>query len=388
MNVLKLYTKFLLIIFISVLAIKNTDAQNNLEITGYLQNMQFVWAQKHNPNWLLSTTINNRFNLSWYLSENITINGSIRNILEAGQLVETFPDYSEMITKDKGYVDLTWINSSSSSYAFYSNIDRLNLFYTKDNLEIQVGRQRINLGLNAVWTPNDIFNSSSFLNFDYVEKAGSDALRFQYYTGITSSIEFVYKLNSAKEISTAGIFKFNKWEYDFQLLGGIMEKDYVFGGGWAGQIKGAGFTGEFTYFRNRDNFIDTTGVFVAAVGGNYSFPNGLFIQGELLFNSGGKTENAGGINNIFNREYSAKNLSPAKYSLFGAISYPITPLNKLDFSAIFNPSDKSFYAGPSVNISLTENIYLLAAAQFFSGKQETEWGDYGQFYYLRFKWNF
>jgi len=129
-------------------------------------------------------------------------------------------------------------------------------------------------------------------------------------------------------------------------------------------------------------------VLAAAVGGSYTFTDSLFIYGEFLFNSGGKTENAGGLDNIFNQKYSAKNLSPAKYSLFGEISYPITPLNKLDFSAIFNPSDKSFYAGPSVDISLTENIYLLAAAQFFSGKQGTEWGDYGQFYYLRFKWNF
>jgi len=133
-----------------------------------------------------------------------------------------------MITKDNGYIDLTWVNSSSSSYVFYSNIDRLNLFYTKDNLEIQVGRQRINLGINMVWTPNDIFNSSSFLNFDYVEKAGSDAVRFQYYTGLTSSVEFVYKLNGHKEISAAGIFKFNKWGYDFQLLGGMMEKRLYF----------------------------------------------------------------------------------------------------------------------------------------------------------------
>jgi len=74
--------------------------------------------------------------------------------------------------------------------------------------------------------------------------------------------------------------------------------------------------------------------------------------------------------------------------LFGELSYQLIPLNNLGYPVIFNPSDNSFYAGPSLNISLTENIYLLTAAQFFSGNQGTEWGDYGQFYYLRLKWNF
>ena len=388
MNILKPNTKLSVIFIISVFVLGTAKAQSNVEINGYLQNMQFVWAQKHNPNWLLSTTINNRFNLSWYLSENITINGSIRNIFTAGQLVETLPNYSGMITKDNGYTDLTWINSSSSSYVFYSNIDRLNLFYTKDNLEIQVGRQRINLGLNAVWTPNDIFNSSSFLDFDYVEKSGSDAMRIQYYTGTASSLEIAYKINSNNKNTAAGIAKFNIWNYDFQFLGGVMDNDFVLGGGWAGQIGGAGFTGEITYFNSINRVNNSTGIIAAAFGGNYTFASSLFIRGEFLYNSSGATQNIGTFSDLFQNNYSAKNLSPSRYSLFTEVSYPITPLITADFSTIINPIDGSFYMAPYVNFSLTENIYLLTAAQFFRGSRGTEWGDYGRFYYLRLKWNF
>ena len=76
---------------------------------------------------------------------------------------------------DNGYLDLTEKISSGNSYLLYTNIDRLNLSYTFNKLEIQIGRQRVNWGISSVWTPNDIFNSSSFINFDYAEKPGSDA---------------------------------------------------------------------------------------------------------------------------------------------------------------------------------------------------------------------
>ncbi len=377
------------IVFVNQLLFLNfSKAQEKITVNGYIQNFQTIWKPQYLSKLQLSSSINNRLNFTFYPSEKLTANVSMRNIIEYGDFVSSIPGYSDLVTVDNGYLNLTKKIASGVSYIFYTNIDRLNLMYSSDNIEVEIGRQRINLGINMVWTPNDIFNSSSFLNFDYVEKPGSDAFRIQYYMDATSSIEFVYKLNSSKEISAAGILKFNNWGYDFQLLGGVMEKDFVFGGGWSGQIEGAGFSGEMTYFRNKQNFSDTTGIFVAALGSNYTFPNSLFISGEFLFNSRGKTGNAGGLNNLFNSNYSVKNLSPAKYSLFGEAAYQITPLIRVDVSTIFNPSDKSFYAGPSIDISLTEDIYLLTAAQFFSGKQGTEWGDYGQFYYLRLKWNF
>ena len=86
--------------------------------------------------------------------------------------------------------------------------------------------------------------------------------------------------------------------------------------------------------------------------------------------------------------YNAKYLSPAKYSLFGEIAYQINPLVRLDFSGIFNPSDKSFYIGPFASFSLSQTIDLLLAGQFFFGEYGTEWGDYGTFYYLKLKWSF
>ncbi len=387
-RIIKIYRPLIAVALLFFSVLSTLSAQSAFEYKGYLQNMQTVWTQKHSGEWWISGGITNRFDFALYPTESITVNLGLRNLLDYGNIVRLTPGYSDFVTRDDGWIDLTKKWSDGNSYVFYSSIDRLNIFYSAENVELQAGRQRINWGVNLVWTPNDIFNSSSYLNFDYVEKPGSDALRAQYYFGIFSSLQIVYKLDSDKKVSAAAMFKFNRWDYDFQFLAGQMKDDIVFGIGWSGNVGDANFSGEANYFRDKNNFSDTTGILVASLGGTYSFENGLYIHGEFLFNSAGTTDKAGGVLNFFTKPYNAKNLSPAKHSIFGELSHQITPLIRADVSAIFNPSDKSFYVGPFVDISLSQSVYLLLAGQFFSGDDETEWGDFGEFYFLRVKWSF
>jgi len=145
-------------------------SQSNIELNGYLQNMQSVWAPKLSEEIVLSNSMTNRINLVWYPTQDLVFRFGLRNIFDYGQFVSMIPYYSKIAARDGGYIDLTEEISSGNSFILYSNIDRLNLIFTYDKLEMQIGRQRINWGINSVWTPNDIFNSSSFINFDYVEK--------------------------------------------------------------------------------------------------------------------------------------------------------------------------------------------------------------------------
>ena len=85
---------------------------------------------------------------------------------------------------------------------------------------------------------------------------------------------------------------------------------------------------------------------------------------------------------------SAKNFTLAKYSLFGQISFPVTPLIKADISGIFNPGDKSGYLGPTIDFSLTENISFNLTSQLFLGSTASEFGDYGSMFFGRLKCTF
>lgn len=381
--------KALIIIFASFTLVQSLSfGQSNIELNGYVQNMQTVWAPKETDFWLFSNSASNRFNFTWYANEKITAKVSLRNIFDYGQFVSLIPYYSEMATIDNGYLDLTEEITSSNSYVLYSNIDRLNFTYTLDDLEIQIGRQRINWGISSVWTPNDIFNSSSFINFDYAEKPGSDAIRLQYYLDFASSIELVSKLDYNKNLTLAGKYQFNSWDYDFQIISGFSNVDYIIGGGWSGNISDAGFNGEFSYFRNKENFSDDSGIFVSSIGANYMFSNSLFISGEFLYNSVGFVGKKNSLNNLFELDYSAKQLSLSRYSIFLQASYPITPLINTTLATMINPTDGSLFVNPSIEYSLNEDVYLLISCQIFAGEEFTEWGDYGQFYYTRIKWNF
>lgn len=366
----------------------NSVAQSNFEYKGYVSNLESVWLQKNIDIMLLSGTTQNRFDLFVYPVQNTTVNIGLRNILEYGNTVTLTPGYNELATFDNGYFNLTHGWREKNSYVFYTNIDRLNIFYATDAFELQLGRQRINWGVNLVWTPNDIFNSTSFLNFDYEEKQGSDAIRGQYYFDYSSSIEFVYKLDHLNKVTSSLIYRFNRWNYDIQAFVGMMQDDYVFGTGWSGNILDANFSGEVTYFRDKENFADTTGQFVTSLGFTYTFASDFYVHGEVLYNSSGKTGKVGGVGSFTSTGYSAKLMSPAKYSLFGEISYQFNPLIRIDISSIFNPSDKSYYIGPFTSFSLSQSTDLLFAGQFFFGDSGTEWGDYGEFYFLKIKWNF
>src|SRR5210317_1168395 len=114
---------------------------------------------------------------------------------------------------DPGYMNMTLLTDGklgdNTGYALTTTIDRLWLQFTFGNLEIIAGRQRINWGQTLVWNPNDIFNSYSYFEVDYPERPGSDALRFQYYTGDASTIEVAAKIDSAKQVTAAGYFRFN-----------------------------------------------------------------------------------------------------------------------------------------------------------------------------------
>jgi hypothetical protein len=366
------------------------NKERNWRLNGHLQVLQDLWIPPSTSQWQTMTMIGNRFDFRWTPGNVFSLHAGVRNNLNLGQMIQLYyPDYAEMSTIEEGFFDLTKLWVSDSSYYFYSNIDRLNFKIKTGKFEATVGRQRINWGINLVWTPNDIFNSFNYFDFDYIERPGCDAVLLEYYTGETSSLQLGLKMDSDEEITSALMYRFNRWNYDFQAFGGIMTEDLVVGAGWSGDIKGAGFTGEMSYFHPWENFSDSSGVFECSVSLNYTFKNSLIVNGSYLFNSAGTTGPAGyGTLLSLYADISAKNFTLAKHSIYADVGYPFTPLFRADLACIFNPNDKSGFVGPSVDISLTNNVSLLMIGQLFWGEDMTEFGDYGSLFYLRLKWDF
>ncbi len=388
--------KILYILLVLLFAL-NSNSQSNLSLNGYIKELSMYYkpvstipvSETDSLNFLFLNQIHNRLNFKWYATNNLTFALEARNRLFFGQMIKKFPGYEDMINSDNGYFNMGIILASGNSWFLHSAIDRAWIDYTLDKWQFTAGRQRINWGINLVWNPNDIFNTFSYFEFDYEERPGTDGAKIQYYTSETSSAQLVYKISHTnEETAVAGMYRFLKGSYDVQVLGGWAGKDYVFGGGWSGDIKGGAFRGELSYFlpTNKDNGSEQA--FVASVSGDYTLKNSLYLHTAVLFNGNGATGDAGGDRGFFEQNLTAKMLSLGMLELFGQISYPFSPLFSGNFAAMLNPLDGSSFLGPTLTYSLGNNWEIMVNGQLFLGRTGTEYGDYGQAIYGRIKWSF
>lgn len=373
-------------------------AQNDkVALSGYVKNMQTViFFNNSYPNAqqtaftdtvFLDQLIHQRLNLNWYINDKFTLKAGWRNRIFLGDFVRSTPGYAEQVDKaSNDYLNLSVLVIDNPSVVWHSVLDRLYLQYSSGDWEVRLGRQRVNWGINTVWNPNDIFNAFSFTDFDYEERPGSDAIRVKYYTGISSSIEVAAKAaDNINEAVIAGLWKFNKWNYDFQLLGGYAKDDIVLGTGWAGNLKNAGFKGEFSWFTplNDKNEKDA---FTATIGVDYSFANSLYLNGGALYNSMGSSR--GDASTLFSFELSAKNLYPYEWAFFGSASYPFTPLINGGLAVIYSPvKSRALFLNPTLTLSIKENWDLDLIGQIVFDKKE-KYGSSLQAAFLRLKFSY
>ncbi len=336
----------------------------DVDARGYVKDMRTFFIDDLD-NVLIDNLLHHRLNLKWYANDAFTVGVEWRNRLFYGEFIKNIPNYGSLIEDvNNDVLDLSWTLVDKRSVVLHTMVDRAYVDYVKGNFEARVGRQRINWGINTIWNPHDLFNTFSYFDFDYEERPGSDAVRLQYYTGIASSVEVAVKaFEDVDDLVAAALWKFNKWNYDFQFLGGVYQDDIATGFGWAGNIKNVGFKGEGAVFIPfKPNIpIDEPVAFNLAVAFDYTHKDWYFSSGGL-YNSLGSTD--ADANSLLTTNLSTKNLSPYKYSLFGLASYQISPLLSSSLSTIYSPSSSNaLFINPSMAYSLKDNLTLDGVAQ-------------------------
>ncbi len=382
---MKIYKITILHLLILWLCLANKGQAQKFTMNGYVSNMQSVMFEEIDDFWFSENLFHNRLNFKYYTTDKLVFTMEIRNRFIYGDFVKTIPGYSDFISSDAGYIDLSWLIVDKPSFLLHTAIDRLYLDYSTGQLQIRAGRQRINWAQNLVWNPNDIFNAYSYFDFDYAERPGSDAIRIQYYTGSSSALDMVVKTDSSNKITAAGKYFFGISGYDVQVLGGVLSgEDLVLGAGWSGNIKGAAFRGEFSWFHSLENTHKEE--FMISVSSDYTFKNSLFIGLEFLYSNIEYDYNSFG--EFYFTTLSVKNIVFTDINLMTQVSYPFTPLFAGSFAAIYYPSENGFFMGPSIEYSLKENLSLYFVLQHFQGKFDTDSLQKTSFAFLRLKWNF
>ncbi|MBT6837115.1 MAG: hypothetical protein HOA61_13830, partial [Bacteroidetes bacterium] len=300
----------ILVLFAFSMQIHAQEKQKNWSLNGYVKDMQSILFTEVDSDWMNDNLIHNRLNFKWYMTKSLTLDVEMRNRFMFGDFVKYIPGYAKIVDNEQGFIDMSGLIFSEKSFLLHSTIDRAWIDYTKGKFQVRIGRQRINWSQTFAWNPNDLFNTYSFFDFDYEEKPGSDAVKIVYYTGMTSQLEVAVKADYKDRLTAAAMYRFNKWGYDFQFIGGVFESDdIVIGGGWSGQLFKGGLRGEFSIFQPIKGTSSSNPALLVSAGYDYTFKNSLMFQTEVLYNLNGKEDGDFDLNEFYFMDLSAKNLS-------------------------------------------------------------------------------
>lgn len=352
------------------------------DYSGYVKDLGWLRLDKGLQNAYATNLVHNRINIKWNPLQKIAGRIEIRNRLYWGDDLRMVPAFKQQLRNQNESINLstTWWHSHST--IFHSNIERLWLEYRKGKLNVRGGRQRINWGITNTWNPNDLFNTYNFLDFDYEERPGSDAIKIQYSLSDFSNIELAYAKTKAPSI-TAIKYSTNYQKYDLQGIAGIYRNIFTTGIGWAGSISNIGFKGEAQFYADKK---DSATHFTSTIEADYIFKNGWYFCSAILYNQKGLAEPLSEEMNIV-LDASPRNLMPARWSIQINLSKEFNPRFNGSLNMVYSPQVNMLIVFPSFRYNLKPNFDLDFVWQsFFAEKKIFEALLHTGF--LRLKWNF
>lgn len=338
----------------------------SLKLGGYLKELGQVSAGNDFSEWRYDNILHHRLESRWTFSPDLEFRADLRTRMLNGWSVRNRPELETIYENDPNYADLSTVWLSGGETLLHSTIDRMHLSWYSGPFELHAGRQRVNWGRTFVWNPNDLFNNFAFLDFDYEERPGVDALAAQYNWSYASGLEAAWSPGHTYGGTVmAGMLRESLGSYDVQLIAGYYRRQLVIGGGWAGYAGETGFKGEISWFHSEDRLLESAGHLTATAGIDYMLPSGIYLQGELLYNGGYQRSGAPLAELV--RPPSADNLFVARTGWFGNASYQLHPLLSSNLGVMGSFDRSILIIIPQLTYSLSSNFDLLLLSQLLKG---------------------
>lgn len=344
--------------------LQSQEEHKVFSLNGYITSMHTVMFDSLSGPFVNDNLLHNRLNLNVSAGGHLSFGVELRNRLLTGDMIESSRLYGEMIDLDQGAADLSWNLISKESFILNTTVDRIWIDLNYGRFQTRIGRQRINWGQAFVWNPNDIFNTYSFFDFDYVERPGSDAVRFQYFPSSSSTAEIAIKMNNNNEITFAGLYRFNRWGYDIQFLAGYVDNnDIVLGSGWSGALGSFSIRGEGSLFWPAEDFPVSNGKVLLTAGLDRIFKDNSMAQLQAMYcNSPLELSSFAGL---YSGSLSSKDLAFSEFTVFGQYTWAVNPLFNISVSAMWFPDLDGYFTGPAIDYSVAENVDFSLIWQHF-----------------------
>ncbi|WP_428774835.1 hypothetical protein [Vibrio sp.] len=352
------------------------EPEKDWQLGGYVKYMLTYTLPDHQSN-TLDHLIHQRFNFEYRFKPGWSFNAGMRNRLLAGDSVD-IPYYKQLASHDTGYWDLNRNLIEEDSWFVNSQFDRLFVDWKNSDWNARLGRFRINWSMNTIWNPNDLLNAYSIYDFDYEERAGSDALLIGRNLGIADGFELVFSPKRDQQLNDYLARYYGNYSgWDYQLIGGKNALDNVIGAGFATDWYGAGIRGEYSWYQARRDYyqgrrLSNNQVF--SLESDYSFASDrnwllraayLYIEHPLAVFS---------AQSYLSLPLNSKSLSFSRHTGYVEVGFDLTPLNRTALSSVIY-DDGSYFVGLSNSYSLANDWQLLAVLQRFDGAGGSLFGD-------------
>lgn len=385
----KLSISFAFFLLCFLLSAQRKPVSDYLSVRGYIKNLGIISFVEDGSTLNATSLYHNRINLKIHPVSSFTIAAELRTRLFISEQQKFMPDYGKLLGSDAGIVDLSFTLVDKYPVILHTMLDRLYLDWQNEKWQIRVGRQRLNWGINLAWNPNDIFNTYNFLDFDYEERPGADALKVLYNISSFSNIEVAFSPSRDKEKMVGAIkYAFNKRNYDFQVMAGNYQRDVFVGFGWAGNIKNAGFKGEISYFHDWSDRKFKNVAISGSITADYAFKKGWYMAGAFLY-SNKATDQLFSAVQLFAFNLSPKALMPAKYNFLLQAMKQFSPASTGSLSVIYSPKLNMLIINPYISYSVVDNWDIDLTVQcFFAENYLKQFKPLGNSFNLRARWSF
>ena len=327
---------------------------------GVLQRGRLEWKPKINDNW----------------DANITYDHEVF-VHDFGNTPE-FASLRQNNQKTLAFWDADKVISDTDHVYQRHLLYRAYLTYHNDKARVTMGKQLVDWGRMRLYSPLDIFNQPLPSDIEAGERVGFDGFHVELFGEEFASLSFVFGPGEDEERTSFGIRGYKKiGTYDLFLIAADHQDDLVFGAGWDGYIKDAGFRGEISYTKDGGD----EGLRVA-VGCDYNFGTKTYVAAEYFYNglaNGNQAAFAGSLTEQRRRLTLKKNLIGV------TATHDLTPLIKLKGTAICDLDGDSAFLNPEVRYNVRENLDLAAGAQLFIEEANSEFADYENLFYLEAK---
>jgi hypothetical protein len=287
-------------------------------------------------------------------------------------------------------VQLDNVISSSDAYSYQHELDRALVALHYERGDVTIGRQAIGWGRGVVFSAIDVFSPFSPLEIDREWRRGVDAFQADVRLTDTSSLDVVGAFGESWEDSallgrlrgrtSSGLF-------DGEVVLGKRAEDTMYAGAFSASVWEAEVHGELAFFDTPERFAggglfdDEHLVTKAVLGASYTFSvgNGLTVWAEYHFSGFGSEDMAQAQQRLQDPSYVERFLRGdtqivGQHATAVQASYLVSDLWTLNFIWIANPDDASGIVAPSVNVTLSDNVTIVASVYFPYGDGPDEAG--------------